>query len=198
MNPTSLSLLERLKCARPDATDWGRLEEIYRPLIGRWLARVPGLDPGEAADVSQDVLLVVAREIAGFDRRREGSFRAWLRQVAVNQARTHLRRARRRPLVGLDRPDADGEAFLDRLADPDDPLARDWDREHDRHVVDRLLSAVRPDFGASTWEAFRRFGIDGEPAARVAADLGLTENAVILAKSRVLKRLREEAGDLLA
>jgi hypothetical protein len=27
--------------------------------------------------------------------------------------------------------------------------------------------------------------------------LGLSENAVILAKSRVLKRLREEAGDLL-
>jgi len=46
-------------------------------------------------------------------------------------------------------------------------------------------------------EAFRRFGVDGVPAGRVAEELGLSENAVFLAKSRVLKRLREEAGDLL-
>jgi len=40
-------------------------------------------------------------------------------------------------------------------------------------------------------------GVDGEPAGRVAEELGMTENSVILAKVRVLKRLREEAGDLL-
>jgi RNA polymerase sigma-70 factor, ECF subfamily len=49
----------------------------------------------------------------------------------------------------------------------------------------------------TTWEAFQRFGVDGDPARRVAEELGLSENAVILAKSRVLKRLRQEAGDLL-
>jgi hypothetical protein len=43
----------------------------------------------------------------------------------------------------------------------------------------------------------RRFGVAGEPAGHVAEELGLSENAVILAKSRVLKRLQEEAGDLL-
>ena len=32
---------------------------------------------------------------------------------------------------------------------------------------------------------------------RLGGDLGLSENAVILAKSRVLGRLRQEAGDLL-
>ena len=43
----------------------------------------------------------------------------------------------------------------------------------------------------------RAVGVGGERAARVAEELGLSENAVILAKSRVLKRLRREAGDLL-
>ncbi len=52
-------------------------------------------------------------------------------------------------------------------------------------------------FSPPTWEAFRRFGVDGVPAVQVAEELGLSENAVILAKSRVLKRLRMEAGDLL-
>ena len=60
-----------------------------------------------------------------------------------------------------------------------------------------LLAVVRPDFSSTTWEAFQRFGVEGVPARRVAEELGLSENAVILAKSRVLKRLREEAGDLL-
>ncbi len=95
--------------------------------------------------------------------------------------------------MGLD--PADG--FLERLSDPNDDLAREWDRDHDKHVVQRILAVVQPDFAPATWQAFQRFGIDGVPAGRVAEELGISENAVILAKSRVLKRLREEAGDLL-
>lgn len=192
MDPTSLSLLDRLRSARPDSSDWNRLEGLYAPLIQRWLGRIPGLG-AEAADLTQEVLFVVVRELPRFDRRREGSFRAWLRQVTVNRVRTHHRQRRRRGVVGLD--PADG--FLDQLADPNGELAREWDRDHDRYVIDRLLTIVQPDFNPTTWEAFRRFGVDGQPAGRIAAELGLSENAVILAKSRVLKRLREEAGDLL-
>src|SRR5262249_40880116 len=190
--PTSVSWLDRLKGARPEASDWHRLQAIYRPLIRRWLARVPGLGD-EADDLAQDVFLVVARGAPRFQRRREGSFRAWLRRVTVTRARGHWRRRRRRPAVGLD----PALGFLDRLEAPDGDLAREWDRDHDRHVFDRLLAIVQPDFQATTWEAFRRFALDGVPAARVAEELGLTENAVLQAASRILKRLRAEAGDLL-
>ncbi len=190
--PTSVSLLDRLKVARPDASDWHRLQGIYLPLIHRWLARVPGLGD-EAGDLAQEVFLVVVRELPRFERRREGSFRAWLRQVTVNRTRSHRRRRRRTPAVGLD--PADG--FLDRLEAPNGDLAREWDQDHDRHVFERLLAIVQPDFTSTTWEAFRRFALDGLPAARVAEELGLTENAVLQAKSRILKRLRAEAGDLL-
>ena len=192
MDPTSVSLLDRLKAARPDASDWERLQGIYAPLIRRWLGRVPGLGD-EADDLAQEVLVIVVREIPRFDRQREGSFRTWLRQVTVNRVRNYRRKVHRRPAVGLD--PADG--FLDRLADPHDDLARRWDREHDTHVVEMILSAVQADFTPSTWEAFRRFAVDGVPARQVGIDLGISENAVILAKSRVLKRLRAEAGDLL-
>jgi RNA polymerase sigma-70 factor (ECF subfamily) len=44
---------------------------------------------------------------------------------------------------------------------------------------------------------FARFVLDGLPADEVAAELGTTPNAVYIAKSRVLARLREEAGGLL-
>jgi RNA polymerase sigma-70 factor (ECF subfamily) len=190
--PTSVSLLDRLKVAGPDAADWNRLQGIYLPLIQRWLGRVPGLGD-ESADLAQEVLIVVFREVPRFDRRREGSFRAWLRQVTVNRIRSYRRKRRRQPAAGLD--PADG--FLGRLSDPNGDLAREWDRDHDRQVVEQLLAVVQPDFSPTTWEAFRRFGVEGVPAGRVAEQLGLSENAVILAKSRVLKRLRQEAGELL-
>ncbi|MGP0069738.1 MAG: RNA polymerase sigma factor [Isosphaeraceae bacterium] len=192
MNATSISLLDRLKAARPDASDWHRLQGIYLPLIQRWLGRVPGLGD-EAGDLAQDVFIVVVRELPRFERRREGSFRAWLRKVTANRARTYSKKRARRPAVGLD--SADG--FLDRMVDPNSELARELDREHDEFVVQRLLSAVQADFQPTTWEAFQRFALNGQPSARVAEELGLTENAVLQAKSRILKRLRDEAGDLL-
>lgn len=154
--------------------------------------RVPGLGD-EAGDLAQEVFLVVVRELPRFERRREGSFRAWLRQVTVNKTRSHRRRRQRLPAVGLD--PADG--FLDRLEAPNSELAREWDQDHDRYVFERLLAMVQDDFQPATWEAFRRFALDGLPAACVAEDLGMTENAVLQAKSRILKRLRQEAGDLL-
>lgn len=188
MSPTSLTLLERLR-QRPAADDWRRLHDLYRPLIGQWLARVPGLGD-EQADLTQEVLAVLVRELPHFERRREGSFRAWLRQVTVNRIRAYWRDRRRRPADGAD-------GFLDRLADPASELARQWDREHDRQVSRRLMDLVKPDFTAVTWEAFRLTALDGQPSAEVAGRLGISANAVLLAKSRVLKRLRDEAGDLL-
>jgi RNA polymerase sigma-70 factor, ECF subfamily len=192
MTPTSVSLLDRLKAAGPDASDWNRLQGIYLPLITRWLGRVPGLGD-EADDLAQEVFVVVIREIPRFQRQREGSFRAWLRHVTVNKVRTHRRRRNRRPTVGVDATDG----FLNSLADPNGELAREWDMDHDRHVFEKLLAVVQPDFNSTTWEAFRRFAVDGLPAAVVAEELGLSVNAILQAKSRILKRLREEAGDLL-
>ncbi len=193
MSPTSVSLLDRLKAARPDASDWSRLQGIYLPLIGRWLARVPGVGD-EADDLAQEVFVVVIREIPRFKRQREGSFRAWLRQVTVNKVRSHRKKRYRRPTVALD----PAEGFLDSLADSNGDLAQEWDMDHDRHVFQKLLAVVQPDFSATTWEAFRRFAVDGVAARQVADEMELTVNAVIQAKARVLKRLREEAGELLA
>ena len=64
MVPTSVSLLDRLKVARPDASDWGRLQDIYLPLITRWLRRIPGLGD-EADDLAQEVFVVMVRELPG-------------------------------------------------------------------------------------------------------------------------------------
>ena len=190
--PTSVSLLDRLKVARADASDWNRFEAMYLPLIRRWIGQIPGLG-NEIDDVSQEVLLVLVREIPRFDRHREGSFRAWLRQVTVNRVRVYRRQRHRQTAAAADQTDG----FLDQMADSNSLLARQFDQDHDKHVCEALLSAVQSDFNQSTWDAFRQFAVEGRPAAEVARELGLSVNAVVKAKSRVLNRLREEAGALL-
>ncbi|QEH37593.1 ECF RNA polymerase sigma factor SigE [Aquisphaera giovannonii] len=193
MTATSVSLLDRLKDARPDASDWGRLHAIYLPMITGWIRRVPGM-VADAEDLAQEVFIVVVRELPVFQRRREGSFRCWLRQITVNKVRSHRKRKFRSPHALPDQ----AEAFLDSLSRPGSELAREWDLDHDRHVFQKLLSIIESDFQATTWEAFRGFAIEGRPASEVAAATGLSVSSVLQAKSRILKRLRDEAGELLA
>jgi len=193
MLPTSASLLDRLH-GPADPTAWDRLTAVYSPLIRGWL-RKQNVRDDDAEDLVQEVLVVVVRRFPDFEHNgRTGAFRAWLRMIAVNVSRDFWKARRLRPaVVG----GSDFGAVLDRLADPTDDLSREWDKEHDLFVARRLLEILRPQFEEKTWTAFERFALKGEAAAEVAKDLGITSNAVFIAKSRVLARLREEAAGLL-
>jgi RNA polymerase sigma-70 factor, ECF subfamily len=193
MNTTSVSLLDRLKNAPPDDPDWQKLRDIYVPLIRVWLTRVTYLRD-EADDLAQEVFVALLRELPAFERQRTGSFRAWLRQVTTNRMRAFCKSRRRQPLAGLGE---EADSLLAQLQDPASELSQQWDLDHDRHVFQKLLAIVQPDFEPATWKAFSRFALDDVPAAAVARELGMSESAVVQAKHRVLKRLREEAGGLL-
>jgi RNA polymerase sigma-70 factor (ECF subfamily) len=60
-----------------------------------------------------------------------------------------------------------------------------------------LLEAVRPRFRESTWAAFRGQVLEDRPPQEVATSLGMSLNAVLIAKSRVLAALREEGRGLV-
>jgi len=189
---TSLTLLGRL-AGKPTDADWQRLCGLYEPLLRTWLIR-SGVPDAEADDLVQEVLLVVSREVAAFDRRREGAFRSWLRTILVNRIRNWFRDCQYRPQAG------GGSAFAERLAElesPEGALSRRWDLEHDEHVVARAMQLIEHDFAPTTWQAFCRHVIENEPAAQVAQELGLSLNSVLLAKSRILKRLRQELNGLV-
>jgi RNA polymerase sigma-70 factor (ECF subfamily) len=61
----------------------------------------------------------------------------------------------------------------------------------------RALELVRGEFEERTWQMFWQTVVDGRTPADVAADLGVSDAAVRQAKSRVLRRLKEEAGDVI-
>jgi RNA polymerase sigma-70 factor, ECF subfamily len=193
MAQTSATLLERLN-DRSDSVAWQRLVDLYSPLINTWLRR-HGVSPDDADDLSQEVLEVVVREISRFQHNgRVGAFRAWLRTITINCLRQSLR-SRRLRSHATGSPDV--AAMLDQLEDPASDLSRRWGLEHDEHVLKRLLELIEPDFRPATWQAFRRKVIDGAAAETVAAELGVSVNAVLIAKSRVLSQLRRDAQGLV-
>ncbi len=193
MAETSATLLERLN-DRSDSVAWRRLVDLYSPLIKAWLRR-HGVSAEDAEDLTQEVLEVVVREVSRFRHNgRAGAFRTWLRTITINCLRQSVR-SRRLRTEAAGSPDI--AAMLDQLEDPASDLNRRWDREHDQHVLERLLELIEPDFRPATWQAFRRQVIDGASAETVAAELGLTVNAVLIAKSRALHHLRQSAQGLV-
>lgn len=189
MSHTSITLLDRLK-RQPDDAAWSTLVEIYEPLIRGWLARWRVFG-SEADDLVQDVLMVVLRRLGSFERQRTGSFRCWLRSIATNCLRDRWRE--KHPAAG----GSDLWEAVTQLEDPDSGLSREWDREHDRHVTDYLLRQVRPEVTEQTWLAFSGVVLEGQSPQDVAERLGITVNAVFIAKSRVLSRLRQHGQDML-
>ena len=102
----------------------------------------------------------VVQKIPAFQRQREGSFRAWLRVVTVNRLREFWRAQQTRPIAT---GDSDFLRKLQELEDHHSPLARQWDSEHDRYVVGRLIQLFEPLFEPATRQAFRRVVLEGPP-----------------------------------
>jgi RNA polymerase sigma-70 factor (ECF subfamily) len=189
---TSLTLLERL-AGKPTDQDWQRLVDLYQPLLRAWLLRA-GVPAADLDDLSQDILLVVFREVAGFAHRHAGAFRGWLKTILLHRVRNFFRGRSHSPQA------AGGSAALEclaRLEAPQGELSQFWDREHDRFLAQRAMERVQSEVVPATWQAFQRYVLDGQPPAQVALELGLSLNSVLLAKSRVLKRLRKELAGLV-
>ncbi len=191
--PTSLSLLERLR-EESQPTDWRRFVDVYEPLLRGWLRRNQVL-LDDSDDLVQNIMAVVVRRVAEFEHNgRPGAFRTWLRTITFNCVKEYWRSRKLDPrAVG----GSDVQTMLSELEDPQSHLSRVFDEEHDRHVMRKLLDELRSEFEANTWLAFEQFALQGRPAATVAAELNITSNAVFIAKSRVLARLRQESSGLL-
>jgi RNA polymerase sigma-70 factor (ECF subfamily) len=190
---TSLSLLLRLKAK--DAAAWDRLITLYAPLVYYWCRRLD-LPDQDAADVLQDVFHAVAAHIATFRKELPGdTFRGWLRIITHNKVYDHFRRTGREPqAVG------GTEANL-RFAQfpmlPEPAACDEAENQLHQQIIHRALELIRNEFTNRTWQAFWRVVVDGQTAPAVATELSMRAGAVRVAKSRVLRRLRQELGELL-
>lgn len=190
-NPTSSVFLRGLK--GNDRAAWERLLDLYGRMVYRW-CRLQGLQRADALDVGQDVFWAVARGIAAFRRDRPGdTFRGWLYAITVNKVRDFERYRRRHRSL---QPGSCWEAGLPAPKDPSSSEQLSPPAEC-RLLCQRVLDRIRPEFRERTWKAFWATAVEDRPVREVATEIGLSPNAVMLAKARVLRRLRNEVGGLI-
>lgn len=183
---TSQSLLDQAR--HDDGEAWKRIYALYLPLVYKW-CRKRGLNDLDTADVAQDVFAAVYAKLSTFEKvRADQSFRAWLRTITENKVTDHYRRALRQPLLGNGVEIAwDPEA---PSPDSDSASTSDDDDEEQVFILRRCITMVRSEFEPRTWEAFWMVVVEEKPPALAAERLGMNRNAVYLAKSRVLNRLK--------
>ena len=187
VHTTSASLLERLR--RPgDQEAWKRFTALYTPLLYYWTRHL-GLQPPDAADLVQDVFALLIRKLPEFSYDRHKSFRAWLRTLLLNKWRDSCRKRHELPL------DAGDPAFAG-LAVPDGAAELE-EVEYRQGLLRRALEVMLAEFQPTTWKACWEYVVAGRPAAEVAAELGISEGTVYVAKSRIMSRLRQELEGLL-
>lgn len=186
LEKTNTALLAGLRDRNNDAC-WSEFFDRYQPVLLAF-ARKLGLNDQDAQDAAQETLIAFVgnyRE-GGYDREK-GRLRTWLMGIASHKIRD-VQRKRGREVVIVNNPDS--TAFLNKVPD-DEQVSKVWDEEWQQAVVKRCLEEVRKQVKPKTMEAFELFAIEGLPAEKVAEQLGMTENAVWIAKNRVLSRMRE-------
>lgn len=177
---TSLSLLAGVRANEAEA--WVRFEKLYAPLFNHWF-RLANVARGDWDDLRQEAFLAITRGLAAYQSRPGIGFRAWLRVLIRSKVIDHHRKR-----VPVSMANWAGEIVA--------PLSQESPDE-ERVLFNRALELIETDFEPKTWRAFWRVTIEDAATAVVAGELGLTLNAVYLARARVLRRLREEFEELL-
>ncbi|WP_439627817.1 RNA polymerase sigma factor [Gemmata sp.] len=190
---TSTTLLRRVAAQPADDAAWDAFVDRYGRMIFRW-CRGWNLQPADAEDVTQGVLLQLARQMRGFRYDPDGRFRAWLRTVAY-RAWVRFLETRKRPGGGT------GDTGVWRLlesAPARDEFVRKIEEEADRELLERAAVRVRARVMPHTWEAFRLLAVEGLSGKEVAERLGIAVPTAIVARSKVARMMREELAKLAA
>jgi RNA polymerase sigma-70 factor, ECF subfamily len=181
---TQVSLIQRVRDLT-DTASWAEFDRLYRPFLFK-IARRSGLSPEDADEIVQEVFAKVAQAIVEFRLDHErGRFRGWLKAITVRKL-IDRRRAKNRSISAV--------------AIASEPLALDsleeeWDREYRRHVLDHAMSEVRARVESKTWTCFEEHTLKHRTAEDIAAELGMTVNAVYVNAFRTIKRIRERCQD---
>ncbi len=185
---TRASLLARLSDPK-DREAWRQFVDLYGSLIYGF-ARRRGLQDADAADLTQEVFLAVARSAGHwqYDPQR-GTFRGWLYGITRNKIAKLLERRHSQP-VGSGDSNAQQRLAQEPSPGPDQEAV--WEQEFQQQLFRVAADRVRDSFAPATWKAFWKTAVEGRNAAEVAAELGMSVGAVYVAKSRVLARLTEQ------
>jgi len=171
-----------------DADCWNAFVDRYAPKIYGW-CRQRGLQEADAEDVTQEVLAQLVQKLRTFTYDpHKGTFRGWLKTL-THHAWCDYVASRRRAGEGEGGPDV--LARLEMLEAREDllkALAEVFDLELLAEAQARVQLQVSP----RDWQLFQALAVEGRPGPAVARELRMTVSAVLMARSRVQKKLRQE------
>ena len=184
---TTTTVLDRLRDAN-DHSAWSSFMERFRAPIAAFSQKM-GLRPSDAEDVTQETMIAFLESYRqeAFQRGR-GRLSHYLFGIAHNKILAARRKiATREAQVSLSE---DGTSFWSAL--PDSGAAQElWEKEWRQTILAQCLEQASREVSPQTFEAFRLVVFGNRTPADVAAELGMTRNAVFIAKHRVGTRLRE-------
>lgn len=188
---TSLSLLAGLKSGVQNHAAWDRFSVRYSPRIHRW-CRQWGLQEADAADVTQNVMLQLSRQMESFEYDPNGRFRSWLKTITWRAWARYLDGRRRNPAEPVS---TDVMETLNSVA-AKDALMESLNDEANREVLEIALHRVRRRVREQNFEAFRKMTFEGLSGEETAKALQMNPGTVFVAKSRIDKMLSEEVARL--
>jgi len=173
-------LVER--CLREDPGAWRELYEAHVDRIGRLLRRM-GVGGSDLEDVLQETFVALHASLPEFDRLRP--LRTWLVGIAMNQIKSHRRRAWRRRLGRL--------AGFEGWSEPGDDQARTLEKKDAARELQWILDRM----GEKQREVFVLYEIEGLEGPVIARMLGCSVNTVWsrarLAREDFRRLLRQRA-----
>lgn len=173
--------------ASENSEAWEEFLLTYRPVIYR-MARRRGMQDADAQDVVQNILVRVSKALPEYSQEQGTRFRHWLRRVSRNAILSALARSPRDIATG----GSVAQDVLNEQPEVDPDTDQELAREHRREQFHRAAAVVRADVNAETWHAFELTVVQGQSCDAAADAIGRTIGTVYAARSRVMKRLRDQ------
>jgi RNA polymerase sigma factor (sigma-70 family) len=164
-----------------DAHVWQTFSNHFFPVICH-MAKHGGLSQADAEDATQQTLLafMTAMRQGKYDREK-GRLSAFLFGIAQRTIRNTRRRTARHTAHDPEKWQGLTDEHSTRLT---------WETQWQKIILIQGLDRIRQTFDPQVFKAFDLYCLQERPVQEVADTLCITPNAVYIAKSRVLSRLR--------
>ena len=175
------TLIQRAR--QGEAAALGSLLAEVGPVVAQW-AMVRTGDPDEAADLAQEVLILMTRKLASF--RGDSRFLTWLFTVTRNQAIERHRSLARR------------ERKMERLTShmaKDNPVPRGPESEIDGARIRNVVGSFLRELPQRQREVFQMAEIQGLTSPEIGQILGLEPGSVRAALFKARRTLRRRILD---
>ena len=175
-----------------DESAWIILVQIYAPVIYKRCRRDWNMPEEDAENIGQEAFKAVSKNLAGFKRQREGSFRKWLNVIVDNKCRDHWRKVNVAPAKG-------GSGAHDIIASVPDNVGLQIDDDDSEveltgkaKLMREVMQQVKDMVKAEKWQMFWDVIVEDRDRRDTARKYGVSDNTVYLAVSRTRALLERE------